>query len=294
LRSHPDPVAVSGVADVVSDSELTRIFDEVADEELLTLGVASSPTPPRPKSLSFHVASAKPFVGLDTPSAPFSSFALDTPSAPLSSSDRPVTNTDQPQSSDNEWIAFGDEEELLPRDWDEMESAIDPPDAQDSTYLDPQQVLPEEHADNIPHLPIARPPFPAPVPDRSPIMGVSASNCLRTCFRIGEALNEGCQAARCNKNVILELYAKVDSSWRESAGGKQHFLFSDLFHDRSPRIEGIYDRWKENDLWAHDSSQFLSAKKGKRLCRCIGKMKREKSVWRITVLNIREATWDEC
>jgi hypothetical protein len=38
-------------------------------------------------------------------------------------------------------------------------------------------------------------------------------------------LNEGCQAAHCNKNVILELYAKVDSSWREPAGGKQHFLF---------------------------------------------------------------------
>src|SRR5262249_5419549 len=64
-------------------------------------------------------------------------------------------------------------------------------------------------------------------------------------------------------------------------------------HDRAPRIEGVYDRWKENELWAHDSNQFLSAKGVKKLCRCVGKMKREKSMWRITVLNIWEATWDD-
>jgi len=202
-------------------------------------------------------------------------------------------NNDQPPGFDDEWIALSVEEELLPGDWDEVESALYRPDAQGPSDPDLPEIFAEEHSDNILHLPIVRPPFPTPVRDRSPIMGVSASNHLRTCFRIGEALNEGCQAARCNKNVILELYAKVDSSWRESAGGKQHFLFSDLFHDRAPRIEGVYDRWKENELWAHDSSQFLSAKGGKRLCRCIGKMKREKSMWRITVLNIWEATWDD-
>jgi hypothetical protein len=290
LHSYLDQTAVSGFADVVSDSELTIIFNEVVDEELLALAVASSPTPPRSKTecVSSNITSEKPLLDHR-----ISFVNHDASSAPISSSYHPIMNSDQPPGSDDEWIALGDEEELLLRDWDEVESDTNPPDAQNPTDPDPQETFVEEHANNILHPPIIRPPFPAPVRDRSPIMGVSASNYLRTCFRIGEALNEGCQAARCNKNVILELYAKVDSSWRESADGKQHFLFSDLFHNRAPRIEGVYNLWKENELWAHESGQFLSAKGDKRLCRCIGKMKREKSVWMIIVLNIWEATWDD-
>ena len=181
----------------------------------------------------------------------------------------------------------------MPKDWNEVESAINPSDVQGSSDPDPSEIFVEEHIDNILHLSIARSPFPTLVRDRSPIMGGSASHYLRTCFRIGKALNEGCQAARCNKNVTLELCAKVDFSWRDSACDTQYFLLSDLFHDPAPQIEEVYDRWKENELWAHDSSQLLLTKGSNRLCRCIGKMKSENDMWRITVLNVWEATWDD-
>jgi hypothetical protein len=100
-------------------------------------------------------------------------------SNPLPSlSDRPVTNNDQSPGSDDVWIALSDEEELLPGDWAEAESAINPPDAQGSSDPDLPEIFAEEHADNMLHLPIARRPFPTPVRDISPIMGVSASNFL--------------------------------------------------------------------------------------------------------------------
>ncbi|KAF1982103.1 hypothetical protein K402DRAFT_341061, partial [Aulographum hederae CBS 113979] len=143
--------------------------------------------------------------------------------------------------------------------------------------------------------PIVRPPFPKPVRDRSPIIGVSANLTLRTCFRTGEALNAGCQAVRLNRPVLIELYAKVDSSHRNPDDSVQHFVFSDLFHDRPPYIYGTYDSWKTTDLWSYDSGRFLDCSpQGKcRLCRCVGRMKRENNEWKFVVLNIWEATWED-
>ena len=56
---------------------------------------------------------------------------------------------------------------------------------------------------------LVRKSFPTPVLDRSPIFGVSNEIVLRTCFRLGEALNIGSQAVRSRKNVVIELYARV-------------------------------------------------------------------------------------
>jgi hypothetical protein len=151
------------------------------------------------------------------------------------------------------------------------------------------------------HPPIVRPSFPHPIRDRSPLKGVSATTCLRTCFRIGEALNVGCTAARndshnVSSSILIELYAKVVSANRDETGNKQHFVFADLFHEaRPPFIKGICDCWKGSELWNYDCGQFLAidGNEEKKTSRVIGRMKREGTEWRFVVLNIWEATWED-
>ena len=79
-------------------------------------------------------------------------------------------------------------------------------------------------------LPFARPPFPKPIRDRSPILGLTNRAVLRTCFRIGEALNAAAVASRTNTDAVIELYARIIHSERETDKGfKQFFQFADLF-----------------------------------------------------------------
>jgi hypothetical protein len=143
--------------------------------------------------------------------------------------------------------------------------------------------------------PIVRPPFPSPVRDRSPILGVSTTMNLRTCFRVGEALNSGVLALSTNKDMIIELYAKVVSSHREAGGVKHYFVFSDLFHDRPPFLNGVYDLWKGSTLWEYDSGRFLDPQDPtkQKLCRCLGRVKKDEKHWKFMVLNIWEASWDD-
>lgn len=144
--------------------------------------------------------------------------------------------------------------------------------------------------------PFVRHPFPKPVRDRSPILGLSSSGVLRTCFRIGEALNAASIAFRTGTDVIIELYARVMSSSREQKGWKQHFQFADLFHsERPPFLNGTYELWKDADLWEKDSGKFLGEDGSGRMCRAVGRMKREEpsKVWKMAILNIWEASWDD-
>lgn len=140
--------------------------------------------------------------------------------------------------------------------------------------------------------PIARPLFPDPVRDRSPVIGLSSKAVLKTCFRVGEAIHQAGKASREGQHILFELYAKVLSSERDTT--KQHFVFSDLFHDRPPYLKGEFDAviWKHVELFNYDSGRFLSKAK---MCRCIGKMKRLDSdrTWVMEILNIWEATWDD-
>ncbi|KAF2181102.1 hypothetical protein K469DRAFT_713978 [Zopfia rhizophila CBS 207.26] len=159
--------------------------------------------------------------------------------------------------------------------------------AKPTTRRDAQKI----NGDHIEDKPIVRSPFPSQVRDRSPVIGLSANTLLRTCFRVGEALNAGCQAARNGKNVMIELYAKVVSSWREPGTVKQHFVFCDLFHSNPPYITGCYELWKGVELWDYDSGRFMQREK--KMCRCIGKMKREGKKLQFVVLNIWECNWED-
>ncbi|KXT07318.1 hypothetical protein AC578_449, partial [Pseudocercospora eumusae] len=133
--------------------------------------------------------------------------------------------------------------------------------------------------------PIVRKPFQPAVLDRSPIFGASSAVLLRTCFRLGEALNVGSQAVRSGKNTIIELYARVTGSRRD--GRKQYFTFKDLYHDKPPFCDGAYELWDQSHLWDLDSRPFLDASEDSSItCRAIGKMKREAQKWKVDILGI--------
>lgn len=138
--------------------------------------------------------------------------------------------------------------------------------------------------------PIVRPPFPIPVRDRSPIIGLSPNLLLRTCFRIGEAINQASQATSRGQKLLFELYARVHTSKRNET--RQEFVFRDLFHEKPPYMKGVYDAviWKSVQLYSYDSERLLEAQ---RICRCIGTIKRDGKEWVMVVLNAWEARWED-
>lgn len=132
--------------------------------------------------------------------------------------------------------------------------------------------------------PIVRSPFPSQIRDRSPVVGLTPNCLLRTCFRIGEAINVGRNAAKNRKSIFIELYARVLHS--ERTEHQQSFTFCDLFHSKKPYLEASYDAaiWRSVDLHEVDSRVFLS--EGVKMCRCILATKSNGKEWIPTVLNI--------
>jgi len=142
--------------------------------------------------------------------------------------------------------------------------------------------------------PVVRTAFPASILDRSPIFGASNATSLRVCFRLGEALNTGCQAVRMNKDVVLELYARVTASWAEPVLRRaQHFVIKDLYHDNPPYLNGTFALRGQSILWDEDSAPFMEKCAGGRLCRMIARMKRDGTKWRLEVLNVWQAGWED-
>ncbi|USW48214.1 hypothetical protein Slin15195_G015330 [Septoria linicola] len=143
--------------------------------------------------------------------------------------------------------------------------------------------------------PIVRQAFPQLILDRSPIAGATRSTTLRTCFRLGEALNVGSQAVRTNTSIVIELYARVMSSWREpQPGRKQHFVFADLYHDKAPQVDGTFELFNQASLWDLDSQTFLPGSASGSMCRAMVRMKRDtQQKWRFEVLSIWQASWED-
>ena len=141
-------------------------------------------------------------------------------------------------------------------------------------------------------IPFLRSPFPTPILDRSPILGLTNRTVLRVCFRIGEALNAACQASRNYTDAIIELYARVIESSRE--GYKQIFSFADLFTDNPPYLKGVYGMWKGVGLWDQDSAVFIGVQGQGKMCRVLGRIKREKGkAYEMNVLSIWGCGWED-
>lgn len=148
--------------------------------------------------------------------------------------------------------------------------------------------------------PFARPRFPAPVNDKSPVTGISKSTVLRTCFRIGELLNEAKKCDNAQQEAIFEVYARVTYSSREGNTRVQHFQFTDLFKDQLPYPTGMLNGWKTGSLLDQQSAAFLDASRDRgKMCRCICRINSERKRsesdlgWVVVVLGIREVDWDE-
>ncbi len=161
----------------------------------------------------------------------------------------------------------------------------------------PQQSTAQLHKPSAQVLkPFTRPPFPKPLQDHSPITGIKSSTILRTCFRIGEALNAASLASRSGTTILTELYARVRFSSREPDGGKQRLEFGDLFcGERPPFLSGTYELWREGGLWEEDSKVFVGDEGRGKMCRAVGWLKRdlETRMWKMVVLSIWEADWED-
>lgn len=150
-------------------------------------------------------------------------------------------------------------------------------------------------------LPFIRPPFPAPMLDRSPIQGLNSRTVLRTCFRIGEALNAATASLRSAgaPDTLMELYCRSLSSIRDPTTFKQIFQFGDLFSSASPPfLTGTYVTWRGIGLWDHDSRVFLGEDGKGKMARVVGKMKRLRKqdgvkMWEIVVMSVWEADWED-
>ena len=92
---------------------------------------------------------------------------------------------------------------------------------------------------------------------------------------------------------MIELFARVTFSSRETGSTKQHFQFADLWHDRPPYPNGILANYKTTGLAEIESKVFLH-ENGK-MARCLGRFKRDakNSVWVLHIVNIRETDWEE-
>ena len=55
------------------------------------------------------------------------------------------------------------------------------------------------------------------------------------------------------------------------------------------------ETWRSCELWEYDCARFLGAEQDgkKKICRAVGRIKREGGKWRFVVLNIWEATWED-
>jgi len=206
-------------------------------------------------------------------------------------------------SSDNEdFVAVGEQAEATapPRDRRLNWRHVALNEAYDSALLSSSERQLLSSLDNPTNSPkpLVRQPFPPRIPDRSPVFGATNKTVLRTCFRVGEALNVGCRAARANQAVLLELFARVVESWSGAAPTspkKQHFVFHDLYHHNPPYLEGTLDlSMCRSSLWESDSKPFLTPEKGsQRMCRVVGSMRREDGKWKLNVCSLWEAGWED-
>ncbi|KAL8896227.1 MAG: hypothetical protein Q9192_003206 [Flavoplaca navasiana] len=144
--------------------------------------------------------------------------------------------------------------------------------------------------------PFIRSSFPEPIRDRSRVLGLSSRTVLRTCFRIGEALNAGSTALRTRKDAVVELYARVSSSERPAGSVKQYFQFADIFSpDKPPYLKGTYGLWKGVGIWDLDSRVFLGEKGKGKMARVVGRIGREETTrgLEMTVLSVWEVDWED-
>lgn len=180
-------------------------------------------------------------------------------------------------------------------DWDLVTASISESALTPAVLCDAEPVRPAATL-SPKSTPIVRPPFPASIRDRSVVVGLSTTVSMRTCFRVGELFNTHAKCAREKQDVVLELFARVTYSSRESVARTQHFQMRDLYTDRQPFLSGVFKDWKSGG-YIDDQTKALIGHGGKdKLCRCLCKLvddMKTATSRSAQILSIRETTWDE-
>ncbi|KAI1387469.1 uncharacterized protein F4822DRAFT_406590 [Hypoxylon trugodes] len=145
--------------------------------------------------------------------------------------------------------------------------------------------------DAIPLKPFVRSTFPEKVRDRSAVSGLSSNTVLRTCFRIGEMVNQAVRCLTHQQEVVFELFARVTYSNRETLDRKQHFQFVDLFKDQQPYPAGILTNWRVGSQLDGQSLAFLGTEAKPKICRCVCRPKKEVKGVSLVILSIEEIDW---
>lgn len=142
-----------------------------------------------------------------------------------------------------------------------------------------------------------RPPFPPTILDCSPIMGLSSSTLLRTCFGTEKLLVAHISCASYSKDYMIELFARVFYSTREIGSRTQHFHFFDLWKDCPPHPRGTLTNWRHESLMDKQSKSFLRlTRTSPKYCRCLCKVEKNRNSmigWTLDIKFIRETSWDE-
>lgn len=145
------------------------------------------------------------------------------------------------------------------------------------------------------YRPFTRPDFPCPLRNKSPVEGISNSNVLRTCFRVGSIFKEVARWLRADQEVTFELFARASYTSREKASRIQHFQFVDLYEDQLPHISGVLTGWKNDSALEKESAMFLDDSMNK-MCRCMCRPRKateSDTGWDLKVLHIRATSWHE-
>lgn len=193
----------------------------------------------------------------------------------------PLTSPEKPSTPKLQW--------LPPKVYIPAKSSQIPVSPTDIPHLVPFNINGEP-------LPFTRPAFPKPIRDRSPILGLTNRAVLRTCFRIGEALNAAAVASRANTDAVIELYARIIHSERETDKGfKQFFQFGDLFTEKPPYLSATYSLWKGVGLWDMDSKVLLGEEGRGKMARALGRIKKreQEGGCEMVVLSIWEVDWED-
>lgn len=150
----------------------------------------------------------------------------------------------------------------------------------------------DEEAEKV--RPVIRSAFPHAISDRPQIYGAHNTTLLRTCFRIGEAINVGCYAVRTGKNLLIELYARVQTSWRDRGQeGRQHFIFKDIYHDKPPYMKGTFVLLADHKPSDAGSKAFLASQSNNSVCRLLARIKRGHTLLELDILSIWQASWED-
>ncbi|KAI0888007.1 uncharacterized protein GGS22DRAFT_154797 [Annulohypoxylon maeteangense] len=231
-------------------------------------------------------------------SSPFSSSERAKGSQPMSVTGGLHNGEEDLLDDDVDWNTVYAITNTIPKDLSDVgpQDAVRPSPPGKTTHMEKPIEKTLRINERMPMKPFVRPAFPEKIRDRSTVSGLSSDIVLRTCFRIGEMVNQAAHCLGHRQEAVFELYARVNYSNRESLQRRQHFQFIDLFKDQLPYPAGVLTNWRVGSQLDRLSSAFLNVSAEPKICRCVCKPIRDPKTaigLSLVVLAIGESDWTQ-